>query len=197
MFPIFISTNDEDGAIWGLISAVALIIYLIYSAFTFVQCQVYNVKLNYQNEKVEELAHRIWHKKYAVEEITVSDEDQSSYPKLPVFYDVSLVVWSKRLKVVQENGKYAFKGMFQDTDYQYYTLMGEGFNPFYSSQWNKELIQPPLVKEIQDEKSKEVYAVPLKSTHLVFSKGRIKEIKDVEDFQQTITSKEFTNNDNY
>jgi len=45
--------------------------------------------------------------------------------------------------------------MFQNTDYQYYTLMGEGFNPFYSSQWNKELIQPPLVKEIQDEKSKE------------------------------------------
>ena len=41
--------------------------------------------------------------------------------------------------------------MFQNTDYQYYTLMGEGFNPFYSSQWNKELIQPPLVKEIQDE----------------------------------------------
>ncbi|MDU0401521.1 hypothetical protein LMG8526HA_02420 [Lactococcus lactis] len=26
--------------------------------------------------------------------------------------------------------------------------------PFYSSQWNKEIIQPPLVKEIQDEKIK-------------------------------------------
>ncbi|MDT2877009.1 hypothetical protein P7H94_13520 [Lactococcus lactis] len=89
MFPIFISTNDEDGAIWGVISAVGLIIYLIYSAFTFVQYQIYNVNLNHQNEKVEELAHRIWHEKYTVEEITVSDEDQSSYPKLPIFYDVN------------------------------------------------------------------------------------------------------------
>lgn len=69
----------------GVISAVGLIIYLIYSAFTFVQYQIYNVSLNHQNEKVEELAHRIWHEKYKVEEITVSDDDQSSYPKLPVF----------------------------------------------------------------------------------------------------------------
>lgn len=197
MFPIFISTNDEDGAIWGVISAVGLIIYLIYSAFTFVQYQIYNVNLNHQNEKVEELAHRIWHEKYTVEEITVSDEDQSSYPKLPIFYDVNLVVWSKRVKGVEENGRYAFKGMLQNTDYQYYTLMGEGLNPFYSLQWNKGLIQPPLVKQIQDEKSKEVYAVPLKSTHLAFLKGNIEEINNVEDFQQTITVNEGTNNDDY
>lgn len=50
---------------------------------------------------------------------------------------------------------------------------------------------------VQDEKSKEVYAVPLKSTHLAFLKGRIEKINNVEDFQQTIRVNEGMNNDDY
>lgn len=197
MFPVFIPIDDEDVPFLSVLSVIGLFVYLIYSAFTFAQHQIFSVKLNHQNSIVEELAHQKWHGKYTVEDITVSDEDNNSYPKLPVCYDVNLVVWSKRVKGVQEKGGYAFKGMFQNNDFQYYTLMGEGLNPFYSSQWNKGLIRPTLVKQIQDEKSKEVYAVPLKSAHLAFSKGKIKEINNVEDFQQTITVNEEMNNNGY
>ncbi|WP_406834553.1 hypothetical protein ABLU29_07600 [Lactococcus lactis] len=197
MIPIFMPMSDDDAAIWSMLGVIGLIVYLIYSAFTFAQHQIFNVKLNHQNACVEELAHQKWHGEYTVEEITVSDEDGNSYPNLPVCYDVNLVVWSKKVKGVQENGGYAFKGVFQTNEYQYYILKGEGLNPLYSPRWNKGLIQPPLIEKIRAEKSKEIYEVPIKKTHFAFSKGRIEEIKDVEDSQQSITAKEFTNNDNY
>jgi hypothetical protein len=197
MFPFFIPIDDEDVPFLSVLGVIGLFIYLIYSAFTFAQHQIFNVKLNHQNASVEELAHQKWHDEYTLEEITVSDEDYNSYPKLPVCYDVNLVVWSKKVQGVQENGGYAFKGLFQTNEYQYYILMGEGLNPLYSPRWNKGLIQPPLIEKIRAEKSKEVYEVPLKKTHLAFSKGRIEEINDVENFQQTITVKGSTNNDNY